>query len=128
MLLELIADRNGNALLQPYEESAIRPDQVRLKSVYSAIKHGTEFRTFQANTPDATSRWDPELRLHIRGEERKGMFPMALGNSCVGIVTDLGSNVTWSSSCKDYAHCFSRTGEACNFKYLTTSSNVRGPN
>ena len=94
MLLELIADRNGNALLQPYEESAIRPDQVRLKSLYSAIKHGTEFRTFQANTPDATSRWDPELRLHIRGEERKGMFPMALGNSCVGIVTDLGSNVS----------------------------------
>ena len=94
MLLELIADRNGHAGLQPYKEPPIGPDQVRIKSVYSAIKHGTEFRDFQANTPDATSRWDPELRLHIRGEERKDMFPMALGNSCAGIVTDVGSNVT----------------------------------
>ncbi len=94
MPLELIADRPGHAIMQPYQETPPGPDQVRLRSLYSAIKHGTEFRGFQANTPDATARWDSQLRLHIRGEEQQGQFPMALGDLCLGVVMDLGEKVT----------------------------------
>ena len=94
MLLELIADRPGHAALQPYEEVPLKPHQVRLRSLFSAVKHGTEFRGFRADTPDATARWDRKLRLHIRGEEERGQFPMALGNMCLGVVTDLDDQVS----------------------------------
>jgi hypothetical protein len=85
MSLELIADRPGHAVLQPYEELPPGPDQVRLRSLFSAVKHGTEFRGFQADTPDATARWDSGLQLHIRGEDERGRFPMRLGK--VGALT-----------------------------------------
>ena len=94
MPLELIADRPGHALVRTYQETPPGPDQVRLRSLYSAVKHGTEFRGFQANSPDASARWDPDLRLHIRGEERKGLFPMGLGNLCLGVVTEIGEQVS----------------------------------
>ena len=94
MPLELIADRPGHAVLRPYKEAPLEPDEVRVRSLFSAVKHGTEFRGFRADTPDATSRWDSELGLHIRGEEERGRFPMRLGNMCLGVVTDLGEQVT----------------------------------
>jgi NADPH:quinone reductase-like Zn-dependent oxidoreductase len=93
MLQELIADRPGHAVLRTYEEPPLRPDQVRLRSLFSAVKHGTEFRGFRADTMDATARWDSELGLHLRGEERGEQFPMRLGNMCLGVVTDLGEQV-----------------------------------
>ena len=91
---ELIADGPGHVVLQIYEEASLEPDQVRIRSLFSAVKHGTEFRGFQANTPDATARWDWDLGLHVRGEEERGRFPMQLGNMCLGVVTDLGEQVT----------------------------------
>ncbi len=94
MLLELIADRPGHAVLRAYEEPPLRPDQVRIRSLYGAVKHGTEFRGFRADTPDATARWDSELRLHVRGEKQRDQFPMPLGNMCLGVVTEMGDQVT----------------------------------
>ena len=40
MPLELIADRPGHALLQAYEEPPLEPNQVRVRSLFSAVKHG----------------------------------------------------------------------------------------
>ena len=94
MPLELIADRPGHAVMREYEESPLEPYQVRVRGLFSAVKHGTEFRGFQANTPDATARFDAELGLHIRGEPAQDRFPRGLGNMCLGVVTDLGEQVT----------------------------------
>lgn len=44
MLLELMADRPGHAVLRIYEEPLLRSDQVRIRSLYGAVKHGTEIR------------------------------------------------------------------------------------
>ena len=55
--LELIADRPGHALLQAYEEPPLEPNQVRVRSLFSAVKHGTELRGFRADTSDASDRW-----------------------------------------------------------------------
>ena len=51
---ELAAETPGVAVLRSYEEKPLEPDQVRVKTHYSSVKHGTEFRSFQANTADAT--------------------------------------------------------------------------
>ena len=93
MPLELIADRPGHAILSEYEEPFLEPDQVRVRSLFSSVKHGTELRGFRADTPDASDRWDGELRLHRRGESAGDEFLRHLGNMCLGLVTKVGSEV-----------------------------------
>ena len=51
MPLELIADTPGHAILSPYEERLLAPNEVRIKSLFSSVKHGTELRGFRADTP-----------------------------------------------------------------------------
>ena len=93
MPLELVADRPGHAVLQSYEESPLKPDQVRMRSLFSSVKHGTELRGFRADSADASDRWDGELRLHRRGEAAAERFPRGLGNMCTGEVVEVGSEV-----------------------------------
>ena len=90
---ELIADRPGHAVFREYEEVALGHDQVRLRSLFSAVKHGTELRYFRADSADASDRWDGELRLHRRGEAVEAAFPMPLGNMCMGEVIEVGVDV-----------------------------------
>ena len=93
MPLELIADRAGHAVLREYDEVALGHGQVRVRSRFGAVKHGTELRYFRADSPDASDRWDAELRLHRRGEAAAAGFPMALGDMCMGEVTEVGAGV-----------------------------------
>ena len=90
---ELIADRPGHAVLRHYEEVALGPAQVRLRSLFGAVKHGTELRYFRADSPDASDRWDAELRLHRRGQAARTAFPMPIGDMCMGEVVEVGANV-----------------------------------
>ena len=90
---ELIADRPGHAVLREYAEVALGPGEVRVRSLFGAVKHGTELRYFRADSPDASDRWDAELRLHRRGEAAAAGFPMALGDMCMGEVTEVGAGV-----------------------------------
>lgn len=93
MPLELIADAPGHAFLSSYEEQPLAPDEVRVKSLFSSVKHGTELRGFRADTPDASDRWDSKLRLHRRGESTGDTFLRNLGNMCLGIVSEIGREV-----------------------------------
>lgn len=105
MPLELIADRPGHALLQAYEEPPLEPNQVRVRSLFSAVKHGTELRGFRADTSDASDRWDGELRLHRRGEAAGDGFPRRLGNMCLGVVVEVGDAVgTLKADDRVFAH------------------------
>ena len=94
MPLELIADRPGHALLREYEEPPLEPGEVRVRARFSSVKHGTELRAFRADTPDASDRFDSELRLHRRGEAAPLRFPMSLGNMCVGTVEETGPDAS----------------------------------
>ena len=91
---ELIADKPGHTVLREYEEEPLKPDQVRAESLFSAVKHGTEFRGFQANTPDASDRFDWEWRMHIRGDKLTDSFPKRLGNMVLAEVIEVGEDVS----------------------------------
>jgi threonine dehydrogenase-like Zn-dependent dehydrogenase len=94
MPLELIADRPGHAILRVYEEPPLQPDQIRIRSLFSSVKHGTELRLFRGDSEDTLYRWDGNLRLHVREEKPQVQFPMRLGNMCLGRVTEVGVQVT----------------------------------
>ena len=94
MPYHLIADRPGHALLQAYEEPPLTKHQLRVRSLFSSVKHGTELRGFRGNSADASDRWDADLRLHKRGEKEQDSFPMRLGEMYFGIVSAVGEQVT----------------------------------
>ena len=93
MPLALIADRPGHAVLRSYDEPPLQADQVRVRSLFSSFKHGSELRAFRADSADASDRWDGELRLHRRGEPAADSFPRALGNMCMSEVVEVGDEV-----------------------------------
>jgi threonine dehydrogenase-like Zn-dependent dehydrogenase len=95
MPLELIADRPGHAALQEYAEPPLLPDQVRIRSLFSSVKHGTELRGFRRDSADAHYPWNEELRLHDRERQPPRETPLRrrLGNMCLGVVTEAGAQV-----------------------------------
>ncbi|HIO49897.1 TPA: zinc-binding alcohol dehydrogenase, partial [Candidatus Poribacteria bacterium] len=70
-------------------------NELRIKSIFSAPKHGTELRPYRADTKDQTSPFDGQKRIHI-GEGGDPKFPIRLGNMAVGNVIEVGQEVASS--------------------------------
>lgn len=90
---ELIAVAPRTPVLREYEEPPLKSGEVRLRSLFSAPKHGTELRAYHADTKDQTSPFDRERRLHV-GKGGPLRFPIRLGNMTVGEVIEVGEGVT----------------------------------
>ena len=90
---ELIAASLQNPVLREYQEPELKSGQVRLRSTFSTPKHGSDLRTYRADTKDYTKPFDGKRRLHT-GEPRSPQFPMPLGNMTVGEVIEVGNDVS----------------------------------
>lgn len=76
-----------------YQETPLRPDQVRAQAVLSGISHGTEMNFYRGTSPFTDRHFDEDLRLFLPGaapaENRE-----YLGYDWVGRVTEVGAEVT----------------------------------
>jgi threonine dehydrogenase-like Zn-dependent dehydrogenase len=81
-------------VLREYEEPALQPEQVRVRSEFSAPKHGTELQIYRGTSPVSSGRYDPEYKHFVPRESPGAMFPMRLGNMTIGTVTEVGAGVT----------------------------------
>lgn len=90
---ELIAIAPRTPVLREYEEPSLNPGEVRLRSIFSAPKHGSELRGYRAETKDHTSPFEWERRMHI-GKGGTPKFPIRLGNMTVGEVIEIGEGAT----------------------------------
>jgi len=70
---EAIAIAPGKLVTRGYEEQPLQPREVRVKSLFSAEKHGTTLALFRGLQPAS--------------------FPMHVGNMTVGLVTEVGEGV-----------------------------------
>ena len=77
---------------QDYKEIPLKSDEVRVKTLVSGIKHGTEMALYSGLTPFIRNKFDPELRI-FRPREDKGFYPLYLGSWLVGDVIEAGSEV-----------------------------------
>ena len=99
---ELIAVAPRTPVLREYEEPSLNPGEVRLRSIFSAPKHGSELRGYRAETKDHTAPFEWERRMHVplnpdEIERRAGdnpKFPTRLGNMTVGEVIEVGEGAT----------------------------------
>ena len=91
---ELITDGPGSVTFRDYTEPDIKPGQVRIRSILSSIKHGTEFRRFRDSdiNTGADTLWDKELLLHREDKPISERFPRPLGNMVYGVVDASGGD------------------------------------
>jgi len=93
---ELVAIAPRKPLLVEYEEPPLKPNQIRIKSCFSAEKHGTTLLIYRGLSPFSKRSFDPETGLFMPKRGGKGWstsFPIKLGNMTVGIVIEVGSQV-----------------------------------
>ena len=94
MLKKLISQEPRKALLCEYQEKELLPDEIRVKVLFAAAKHGTEFVHFRGLDPFINNRFDPSLQLFLPKEESKReAYFMAPGNMWVGEIIAVGSAV-----------------------------------
>lgn len=89
----LVATAPRTPAFQEYTEPPLKGDQVRVKSEFSAAKHGTEMTEYRGESPFNRKRLDWDLRIFLHAEETGSRFPIALGNMTVGTVIEVGPEV-----------------------------------
>lgn len=92
MLKELIAPAKGEIAFREYERLPMRPDQIRVKSLFGAAKHGTEMALYKGYG-NLRGGYDKEYQVFNK-DLNLFRYPVALGNICVGEVIETGSNVS----------------------------------
>ncbi|MCI0394971.1 MAG: zinc-binding alcohol dehydrogenase [Chloroflexi bacterium] len=79
---------------EEYEEPALRPDEVRLRTLYSGISAGTELTAYRGTNPYLHKRWEPGPRLFVPAEKTSLEYPVrGWGYEEVGEVIEAGSAV-----------------------------------
>ena len=92
MVRELIAPAPNQIAWREVAPRPLQPNEIRVRSLYGAAKHGTEMSLFKG-TASPRGGYDKSLRLH-RPELPGVNYPVRLGNIIVGEVVEAGSAVT----------------------------------
>ena len=89
---ELIAPAPEQVAFAEYQNSPLAANQVRVKSLFGAVKHGTEMSAYKGYAANRGS-FDSEYRL-FNHDQGGVSYPSRLGNMCVGEVVESGTEVT----------------------------------
>ncbi|MFQ6095297.1 MAG: zinc-binding alcohol dehydrogenase [Candidatus Bathyarchaeia archaeon] len=94
---EVVAVAPRRLVFQEYEDSPLKPNEVRIKSRLSAEKHGTTLMIYRGISPFTEKTYDTKLGLFLKREaetpEGWASFPMHVGNMTVGVITEIGNAV-----------------------------------
>jgi threonine dehydrogenase-like Zn-dependent dehydrogenase len=80
--------------IREYEERPLRPNEVRLQTLYSGISAGTELTAYRESNPYLSKRWDDDRRLFLEGGASLQHPIEGWGYEEVGEVAEVGSAVT----------------------------------
>jgi 2-desacetyl-2-hydroxyethyl bacteriochlorophyllide A dehydrogenase len=67
--------------------------EVLLRSLMSAISHGTEMNVYRGVAPQWSQDYDREQRLFLRHDQSSWSYPLAYGYACVGVIEMVGEGV-----------------------------------
>jgi len=90
---ELIALEPRKPAMREYEEPELRLRQIRIRTEFASPKHGTEMVGYR-NEPSARMAYDPEWGCMVPNPTDEGPRNFPLGNMAVGVVTEVGPEVT----------------------------------
>jgi threonine dehydrogenase-like Zn-dependent dehydrogenase len=92
--LAVTLEAPGRVGVKEYEEPALGPREVRLRTLYSGISTGTELTAYRGSNPHLLKRWDGERRLFLNGEVSLRHPVEAWGYEEVGEVAEVGREVS----------------------------------
>jgi 2-desacetyl-2-hydroxyethyl bacteriochlorophyllide A dehydrogenase len=79
---------------ESYEDRPLKPNEVRLRTLYSGISAGTELTAYRGSNPYLHKQWDASRKLFIPAEQPTLTYPVSgWGYEEVGEVIELGSEV-----------------------------------
>lgn len=79
---------------QEYADPPLKPDEVRIQTLYSGISAGTEMSQYRGTSPFMNKRWDEATRLYIESDTPSWTYPVPnIGYEEVGKVIQVGSAV-----------------------------------
>ena len=96
---ELVAIAPREPVLRGYKEKNLTLDEVRISSVFSAVKHGTELGFYRGVNVHFNSHYDSELKIFLLGGYAG--FPLPLGNMSVGNIVEVGSELRTLTGVRD---------------------------
>lgn len=77
------------------DEAPLKPDEVRLRTLYSGISAGTELTYYRGTNPYIHRRWDLSRRLFLPDDESSLSYPIpGVGYEEVGEVIEVGAEVS----------------------------------
>ncbi len=76
--------------VREYEDPPLGSREVRLRTLYSGISAGTELTAYRGSNPYLTKRWEPDLRLFLKGETSIEYPVEGWGYEEVGEVAEVG--------------------------------------
>jgi 2-desacetyl-2-hydroxyethyl bacteriochlorophyllide A dehydrogenase len=84
----------GTVGFTDYDEVALEPREVRIRTLYSGISAGTELTAYRGSNPYLNKRWDEEVRLFVEDANPTFDYPVkGWGYEEVGEVCELGADV-----------------------------------
>jgi threonine dehydrogenase-like Zn-dependent dehydrogenase len=93
MPLELIATAPRTPELREYAEPPFGPREIRIRTQFASPKHGTELVGYR-DDPAARRMYDPAWGAMLARPEDERRFPRPLGNMAVGVVEEIGAEVS----------------------------------
>jgi threonine dehydrogenase-like Zn-dependent dehydrogenase len=93
---EVLAVAPGTFVMKQYEDTPLKPNEIRIRSQLSSEKHGTMLPIYRGNSVVSKKIYNPELGLFFIKESTREMFTsfsMNVGNMTVGIVSEVGIEV-----------------------------------
>ena len=78
----------GDRICEP-----LKPDEVRIQTLYSGISRGTEMTVYRGTAPYYSKAYDPQLRLFRSAEHPSWTYPLEFGYENVGRIVEVGSGV-----------------------------------
>jgi threonine dehydrogenase-like Zn-dependent dehydrogenase len=91
---ELVAIGPREPALLEYVERPLKEKELRIRSVFSAEKHGTALIFYRGESPFPNKYYDQERKIFVRRAEEASDFPFPLGNMTVGIIEETSPDVS----------------------------------
>jgi threonine dehydrogenase-like Zn-dependent dehydrogenase len=113
MFKGLYVDKPQHVIIWEAQEPELQPDQVRIRTEFAAIKHGTEFHLFSGQSPFRDRRFDADRRLFVKKDPAESADTLVghyVGNMIVGTVIETGNAVTGFKA-GDRVYCYSSAHE-----------------
>lgn len=92
----LYVDQPEHVIIKEVDEPALGTDEVRIRTEYATIKHGTDFHIFSGASPFQDRDFDLTQRIFVKRPDAGTHDPYIhryIGNTVVGVVSEVGSDV-----------------------------------